>query len=114
MNAPKPCARVCGGITACATGRIDGDRADDAREPERAEDGGGRDGMGPPPHEREVEAEEQDRRQPRPRGGAPAGTARPVRRPTSGVGHERGERHRREEERAVGGADLEVALAATG
>ena len=85
------------------------DRADDAREPERAEDGGGGDRMGPPPDEREVEPEEQDRRQ----------RDRAVRRPAEGAPgqaadqrgeHERGQRHRREQEAAVGGADLEVTL----
>ena len=94
MNAPKPCARVCGGITACATGRIGRDRADDAREPERAASTtvvGDR--VGPPPHDREVEAEQQRRRQPDRARAAPSGTARPVRRPTSGVVHQRGERH---------------------
>ena len=90
-------------------GKDRGDRADDAREPEGAEDGGGGDGMGPPPDEREVEPEEQDRRQRdhavrRPAEGAPGQTA------DQRGEHERGQRHRREQEAAVGGPDLEVAL----
>ena len=83
------------------------DRADHAREPERAEHDGRGDAVRPPAHDREVEAEQQRRRQPdRASGRAPEeATGGP---PHERRGDERGDRYQREQQGAVGGPDLEV------
>ena len=84
------------------------DRAGQARERHRREEGGGRDGVCPPTHDGDVEAEQQRRREPDRAAGLepeqPTGDP-----PDERCGAQRGEGDEREEERAVGGADLEVA-----
>ena len=108
MNAPNPCGARLRGDHRLRDREHGRDGSGDAREPGRREHDRHRNRVGPPPDDREVEAEQQPRRQPdRARRRPPELRARQ----TAGErrGHQRGQRDQREQQGAVRGTQLEVA-----